>query len=33
MTLYGEELTKREAALFFVAIAVFWVAGRIFRAK
>jgi hypothetical protein len=31
VTLYGEELTKREAAWFFVAIAVFWVAGRVFR--
>lgn len=31
MTLYGEELTKREAAMFVAAIIVFWVAGRIFR--
>jgi hypothetical protein len=31
MTLYGEQLTKREAAWFVVAIAVFWVAGRVFR--
>jgi hypothetical protein len=31
VTLYGEELTKREAAMFVVAIVVFWVAGRVFR--
>jgi hypothetical protein len=29
VTLYGEELTVREAAMFVVAIAVFWVVGRI----
>jgi hypothetical protein len=31
VTLYGEELTKREAAMLVVAIVVFWVAGRVFR--